>query len=212
MRPARHFDKRGLYAVTPDGWPPRRLEDTVSAVLAGGADWLQYRAKPRPDPGFAGTLLALCRKHDACLIINDDVELASAVGADGVHLGWDDPDPAEARRRLGPRALIGVSCYADLERTRAMSEAGADYLSFGSVFASPTKPDAVRCPLDLLRRARRYSRCVVAIGGIRAENAARVIDAGADRLAVISDLFESPDPAARARQYLELFREHAHES
>ncbi|HEY5718860.1 MAG TPA: thiamine phosphate synthase, partial [Gammaproteobacteria bacterium] len=142
---------RGLYAIT-DGRHGDALLDPVDAVLRGGAVLVQYRDKSGDRPrrrAEATALLALCRRHRARLLINDDVELAAAVGADGVHLGRDDGSLAAARERLGPGALIGVSCYADPARARDAARAGADYLAFGSVHPSPTKPHAVRAPLEL---------------------------------------------------------------
>jgi thiamine-phosphate pyrophosphorylase len=138
-------------------------------------------------------------------IVNDSVELALAVGADGVHLGRDDDDAREARRRM-PRGLIGVSCYADLDRARAAAAAGADYVAIGSVFASSTKPHAVRAPRALLARAREVSGLpVVAIGGITPANAPQAIAAGADMLAVINAVFDAADPRAAATAFSRLF-------
>lgn len=195
----------GLYALTPADWPRERITAAVEAAIAGGARMIQYRAKPRPDAGTAHELLDLCRASGAKLIINDDVELAAEIRAHGVHLGREDPEVDQARRTLGSHAIIGVSCYNDLERAERLADAGADYLAFGSVFASPTKPDAVNCPADTLTRARRFGLPIVAIGGITADNAGEVIAAGADLVAVISDLFEADDIRARARQFQELF-------
>lgn len=196
----------GLYAITPDGWPAERLLAAVEQALAGGAPLVQYRAKPGPDATVARELLESCRSHGARLIINDDVAIAARIGADGVHLGRDDADIASARKCLGPEALIGASCYNDLERARRMAEAGADYLAFGSVFASPTKPDAVHCSLDVITRAAQFGKPVAAIGGLTLANAAQAFDAGARWVAVISDLFEAEDINRRARSYQELIK------
>lgn len=205
MKTDRITDKRGLYAVTPQGMAPDALLAAVDQALAGGAVWLQYRAKPRPDLALARALARTCRRHDALFIVNDDPEVAAAAGADGVHLGRDDPDPARARRILGAGAVVGGSCYNDLERAESLAAAGADYLAFGSVRLSPTKPDAAACPLSVLGEARRLGLPVVAIGGITRDNAAEVIAAGADLVAVISDLFEAGDVRARAAEYAALF-------
>jgi thiamine-phosphate pyrophosphorylase len=199
------MNKAGLYAITPDGWPAKRLLAAVDQAIAGGIAMLQYRAKPAPSPDLAKALLTLCQSSGTALIINDDVELARAIGADGVHLGRDDTDLARARERLGNQAIIGVSCYNSLERAAERAAAGADYLAFGSVFASPTKPDAVHCPLEYLTQAGRFGKPVVAIGGVTAENAHQAVAAGADLVAVISDLFEATDIRARARQYQAIF-------
>jgi thiamine-phosphate pyrophosphorylase len=199
-----HVPASGLYAITPDRWPSGKLLAAVEQALAGGVSLVQYRAKPRPDKGIALELLERCRRHDAWLIINDDATLAAHIGADGVHLGRDDDDIALAREALGPNALIGASCYNDLERARRLAEAGADYLAFGSVFASPTKPDAVHCSLDVITRAAAFEKPIAAIGGITLANAAQVFEAGARWVAVISDLFEAEDITQRARDYQEL--------
>jgi thiamine-phosphate pyrophosphorylase len=196
----------GLYAIT-DG-PRRDLLSSVEAALRGGAAIVQYRDK-RGDASRrlkeASNLLALCRRAGVPLIINDDVELAAASGADGVHLGEHDGSLGAARGRLGPYAIIGVSCYASLDRARAAAAAGADYLAFGAFFPSPTKPDAQRASPDLLRAARSIGLPLVAIGGITPENARLLIDAGADFLAAISGVFGAADPARAAEKYKKLF-------
>ena len=189
---------RGLYAVTPEA------SDAVAKVrlaLEGGVALLQYRRKRR-DLAEARAVAALARRHRVPLIVNDDVELALELDADGVHLGRDDGDLRAARRRLGHR-ILGASCYDDPELARRAVEAGADYVAFGSVFASTTKPAAVRAPLALF--ATRLGVPLCAIGGITLENAPRVLGAGADLLAVVSDLFDAPDIRARAAQYQGLF-------
>jgi thiamine-phosphate pyrophosphorylase len=151
----------------------------------------------------------MCREHGVPFIVNDDIEIAIAAGADGVHLGRDDGELASARSK--PRGkLLGASCYDSLAAARAAVAAGADYIAFGSVFASPTKPAAVRAPLSLFGEARSLGVPLIAIGGITLENAPLLLQAGADALAVVSDLFDAPDVAARARAYGKLFQnEHA---
>ena len=196
----------GLYAVTPTGWADERLLDAIDQAITGGAVLVQYRDKPGLREDLARKLLQQCRQNQIPLIINDDVELARRINADGVHLGRDDARPEQAREQLGDKAIIGVSCYNDLERAAALATGPVDYLAFGSLFASPTKPTAVNCPLEVLDQARRFGKPVVAIGGMSIENASQAIVAGADLLAVISDLFEAEDIRARARQYHELFQ------
>ena len=148
----------------------------------------------------AAALRRLCHQHDAVFIVNDDIELAAACGADGVHLGRDDTELRQARRRLGRDALIGVSCYNEMHRAETLAEAGADYLAFGSLFTSSTKPGAVHAPLSLIRAARRRfpTLPIVGIGGVDAGNAAEAVDAGVDALAVIRAVFAAPDPAVAA--------------
>jgi thiamine-phosphate pyrophosphorylase len=205
MNDKRNFLAPGLYAITPANWPPARLLPAVRAALAGGVRLVQYRAKPEPDADLARELLKLCQKANAALIINDDIELATIIDAHGVHLGRDDDDPARARQLLGNEAIIGVSCYNDLERARELAAGGPDYLAFGSLFASPTKPDAVNCAPEVLTEARELGLPLTAIGGITLDNAPMAIEAGADLVAVITDLFDADDIEQRARQYQELF-------
>lgn len=200
---------RGLYAVTPDDEQTSRLTALVEAALLGGVRLVQYRnklAEPKLKHSQAAELLNLCRAHGARLIINDDLPLALALDADGVHLGRDDGDLGAARAALGPDKLLGVSCYADLGLAASAAAAGADYLAFGSMYASATKPDAPPAPLALLGEARRrYGLPIAAIGGITLSNAEQTVAAGADLLAVVSDLFGAGDIAARAQEYARLF-------
>ena len=193
---------RGLYAITPD---QSGILDKVRSALEGGISLLQYRSKT-PDVAEGRELVALARAYRVPVIINDDVELAIELDADGAHLGRDDGDLRAARTKLAGKVL-GASCYASLAAARAAVAAGADYIAFGSVFASPTKPDAVRAPLSLFREARSLGVPLCAIGGITLNNAPPVVSAGADLLAVISDLFDAPDIAARAKAYARLFHE-----
>ncbi len=201
----------GLYGITPETPDGGGLLRLAEAALAGGCRWLQYRDKTSPAAerrARAQALLAACRRRGAALVINDDLALAVAVGADGVHLGRDDGDIAAARQALGPARIIGASCYADAAAAgRAVAE-GADYVAFGTVFPSPTKPEAVRAPLELIARCRaELGVPVCAIGGITLDNAPAVITVGASLLAVITDLFAAPDVAARAAAYQRLFEE-----
>jgi len=200
---------RGLYAITPDDNLTPRLSALVAAALDGGVRLVQYRnklANPALRRSQAGELLRVCRGQGARLIINDDLPLAVELGADGVHLGREDGDLAAARAALGAGRLLGVSCYGDLDAAARACAAGADYLAFGAVFASITKPQAPRIPLALLAAAKkRFGLPIAAIGGINLDNAAEAIAAGADLLAVVSDLFDAMDIAARARAYENLF-------
>ena len=189
---------RGLYAVTPES--PDAVQK-VRRALEGGVALLQYRRKRR-DLHEAREIAALSRRYGVPLIVNDDVELALELDAAGAHLGRGDGDLRAARRRLAGR-ILGASCYNDAELARRAIDAGADYVAFGSVFPSPTKPQAVRAPLALFALEAAVPLC--AIGGITLGNAQQAIDAGADLLAVVSDLFDAPDIAARAAQYRKLF-------
>jgi len=195
---------RGLYAITPEGADTDALLRQVSAALAGGVAALQYRRKKRAGVQEAAALAALCRRSGVPFIVNDDLALALACGADGLHLGREDGDMAAAREKLVGKVL-GVSCYDSLAAARAAVAGGADYVAFGSVFASPTKPSAVRAPHSLFAEARALGVPLVAIGGISLANAPQLLHAGADALAVISDLFDAADIAGRARAYGKLF-------
>jgi thiamine-phosphate pyrophosphorylase len=203
---------RGLYAITDSRLiPADRLVDAVSHAIAGGASMVQYRDKessPQLRRAQAIALQTLCEARGVPLIINDDVELAVHCGAAGVHLGRDDADLATARARLGTGAIIGVSCYADLERAREAAAAGADYLAFGRFFPSQTKPEAVPADPALLAAARReLDLPLCAIGGITPANAAPLLEAGADLLAVIQGLFGQPDVRAAAARFQALFQQ-----
>jgi thiamine-phosphate pyrophosphorylase len=196
---------RGLYAITPDSADTAALARKVEQALKSGVALLQYRSKLLSrDKRLlqARELAPIARGYGVPFIVNDDVEIALAVGANGVHLGKDDGDLAAARARL-PGRMLGASCYDSLDSARAAVRAGADYVAFGSVFPSGTKPGAVRAPLSLFGHDLGVPLC--AIGGITLENAPRLIAAGASLLAVISDLFDAPDVGARATQYRKLF-------
>lgn len=202
---------RGLYAITLEsGGNSHPLFRQVEKALLGGAGVIQYRDKSA-DTGRhlheAKGLARLCGQHGVPLIINDDVELALASGAAGVHLGVDDADLKAARERLGDQAIIGVSCYNRLERAIEAEAAGADYVAFGRFFPSRSKPKAVQADLDLLREARRRLRLpLVAIGGITPDNGAPLLEAGADMLAVIEGVFGQPDIVAACRRFTTLFK------
>lgn len=200
---------RGLYVITdPVLTPAEMLVARVRQAILGGARMVQLRDKSADRNARrrqARALLRLCNAHDVPLIINDDVELARETGAHGVHLGKDDSGIEEARASLGAKAIIGVSCYNDLERAGKACRSGADYVAFGSFFPSMTKLSAPTADLSLIRQARALSVPVCAIGGITATNAAPLIRAGAQLLAVIHSVFAQADPEAAAREFTALF-------
>lgn len=200
---------RGLYAITPEGLALPVLLARVEAALSGGVAFVQYRDKlagPQQRAEIASLLLALCHRFGAHLIVNDDLALALAIDADGVHLGGTDGDLRAARQALPAGKLLGASCYADFAQARSAVAAGADYVAFGAVYPSPTKPFAQRAPLSLIARGRaELPVAVCAIGGVTVDNAQPLLAAGADLLAVITDLFEAPDIACRASVYQQLF-------
>lgn len=202
---------RGLYAITPISLcaDPQALLVDVGKVLEGGAKILQYRDKTvdaERRRQNVGTLLALCRQRGALLIVNDDVALAAETGADGVHLGTDDLPLTIARARLGPSAIIGITCANSLLRVQAASDGGADYVALGAFYPSRTKPDAKHASLELLKAARALTRLpICAIGGITAERAGQIICAGADMIAAVDGVFAAPDIEQAARDYARQF-------
>lgn len=201
---------RGLYAITDAGMlASDRCMTDIEAALRGGCAALQYRDKSDDHERRlrqARLLKDLCHKYKTLFIINDDVELAVDVDADGVHLGRDDLQLVQARAQLGSHRLIGVSCYNSLERAIQAQTEGADYVAFGSFFASETKPGAVRATPVLLEQAHAQVQIpIVAIGGIALDNAASLVRAGADMLAVITALFNSGNIEHTAREFCQLF-------
>ncbi len=204
---------RGLYGITDHQLLTdlTSLTDAVSQALQGGMRVLQYRAK-RLAPGQrleqARALRELCSNHQALFIINDDVELALAVAADGVHLGREDPSIARARSQLGAQALIGCSCYNRLELAQQAQAQGADYVAFGRFFPSLTKPDAVQAEPALVKQARSALTIpICAIGGITPHNASILVEQGADMIAVIQGLFAQHNVFQQAQQFSRLFPE-----
>ena len=184
--------------------------ERVQAVLVAGTPLIQYRDKVndrRLRRHNARELRRLTRRHRNLLIINDDVELAREVDADGVHLGKEDCQVDEARAHLGADKIIGASCYNRYGNAAEAVANGADYVAFGSFFASPTKPSAPRADLDLIVRAKQELDIpVCAIGGITQENVMPLLQAGADMVAVISSLFDAPSPARSVQDYLALLQ------
>lgn len=203
----RPFPARGLYLLTPDAAEGGRLLERVRPVINHAA-CLQYRNK-RANPvqrlREAHALRALCADAGVCFIVNDDVHLAKTVGADGVHLGQGDGDVRAARGLLGQARSIGVTCHDRLDLARKAHEEGADYIAFGALFVSTTKPDVPRAMPDLFAQARPLGLPMVAIGGISPDNVKQARAAGADLVAVIGGVFDAPDPAAAAHAIASAF-------
>lgn len=201
----------GLYAVTPDESSTEILVRKVALALQGGASVVQYRNKsagPELQREQGHALAALCRAQGAAFVVNDHLALALELDADGLHLGAEDGDLAAARRGLGPAKLLGASCYDRMDLAEAAAQAGVDYLAFGSLFSSVTKPGAVRAPLAIFAQARRsFTLPLVAIGGITLQNAPQAFAAGADAVAVISAVFEAGDIAGRAADFTRLYQQ-----
>ncbi len=202
------FPRSGLYAITqPEGKSTAQVITEVGQAIKGGAGVIQYRDKhPQRDPELARALFRLCKSKAIPFLINDDVELAAELGADGVHLGQDDADLQAARQRLGTHAMIGVSCYNSLLLAQTAAQHGATYVAFGRFFPSQSKPLARPAAIETLIEAKKsLTLPIVAIGGILPENGAVLLEAGADVLAVIGGVF-SHDVENSARAYQTLFK------
>jgi thiamine-phosphate pyrophosphorylase len=203
---------KGLYAITDTRQrEPEILCQQVEAALQGGVTLIQYRDKSL-DPVYrrecATRMLALTARYDACLLINDDVQLAKEIGAHGVHLGQSDTPIAEARQVLGQEQIIGITCHDQLPLARAAQQAGADYVAFGRFFPSATKPHAVPAPLELIQQAQQELDIpIAAIGGITLQNALPLIHSGAHMLAVVEGLFGQDDIRGTAQAFQRLFEE-----
>lgn len=200
----------GLYVITdPELLPGGRLESAVQHAIAGGARIVQYRNKHADATTRlreATRLAQCCRDANVLFLVNDDVELALICGAHGVHLGQQDSAVVNARTRLGSTAVIGQTCHASLALALAAESAGASYVAFGRFFPSRTKPHASPADISLLPQAKAALRIpIVAIGGVTVDNAPLLINAGADSIAVIHDLFSANDIRARAHAYTKLF-------
>ena len=203
------FIIKGLYAITPDMTDLNTLIQKTQSAIEGGAFMVQYRSKIQDRAvkmQQCAAILRLCREYDVPCIVNDDVEMCHILKADGVHLGENDDNIAEVRRILGEDAIIGSSCYDQLDRAKQAQKEGASYVAFGAVFPTPTKPNAPRATLELLREAKREIHIpIVAIGGITVNNAHDVIEAGVDAIAVITSLYESNSIKETAETFLKMF-------
>ncbi|MCX7181450.1 MAG: thiamine phosphate synthase [Candidatus Methylopumilus sp.] len=203
------FIIKGLYAITPDMADLNTLIHKTQLVIEGGAFMVQYRSKIQDRAvkiQQCAAILRLCREYGVPCIVNDDVEMCRILEADGVHLGENDDNIAEVRRILGEDAIIGSSCYDQLNRAKQAQEEGASYVAFGAVFPTPTKPNAPRATLALLREAKSEIQIpIVAIGGITVNNAHDVIEAGVDAIAVITSLFEAKTIKETAETFLKMF-------
>ncbi len=203
----------GVYLISPECADTKALCAQIKPLLDYPVAFLQYRNKHATTDvkrQQIDALLTMRQSSGVPLIINDDWQLALECGADGVHLGSGDAEPGWVRDQLGTEMLIGVSCYNSFERAQAMAKLDVDYLAFGAMFTSATKPDARRAALNLLTQAKLLNKPIVAIGGIRPDNSAAVLDAGADFIAVISGIFASEQPVQALQSYLHTFQRHAH--
>lgn len=205
MKQINNITLSGLYAIADSALLADNIIHSTIACLRGGARLVQFRDKTSDSMQRQQTALELrgiCHQFNAKLIVNDDVKLAQQSGADGVHLGKNDQSLSEARTLLGDTAIIGVSCYNQLKLAKNAEKMGANYVAFGSLFPSPTKPEAVHASLDLVETAKaELNLPVCVIGGINLSNADRACSAGADMLAVISGLFAQANIENTARQF-----------
>ena len=200
--------QRGLYAITqPEHKTLEKVVEEVTAAITGGATIIQYRDKqPMDAEKLATQLLTVCSSMKVPLIINDNIDLAAKIGADGVHLGQNDGLLVEARKKLGKEAIIGISCYSDLQKAQVAQSQGANYVAFGRFYPSRSKPLAPLADINILKQAKLHLQIpMVAIGGIKPENGAELIDAGADFLAAIDGVFAHA-PEHSAKNYQQLFR------
>lgn len=199
----------GLYVITDPELCKTDIVSQVEQALSGGAQIVQYRnktASAQQQQQEATQLNQLCKKYNCLFIINDDVELAKKIDADGVHIGQSDTTLHQARTILGKEKIIGVSCNNQLEWALAAQQQGADYVAFGRFFASQTKPDAPQANIDLLTKARQQLDIpIVAIGGITPDNANELLQAGADMLALIHAIFAQVDISRAAQQIQQNF-------
>ena len=208
MKPSIVLPKGGLYLITPDDSDSERFLERVLSVLDAGIAVLQYRNKLANADQIheqAKVLLQHCRQMDIVFIVNDNILLAHEIGADGVHLGEQDGDLKTARNLLGPDSIVGVSCYNSLALAEKTAADGANYIAFGAVYSSATKPQARNAGLELFSQAARLNLPMVAIGGITLDNAAQTLAAGANFIAVIGAVFDAADPASEVQSFISVF-------
>lgn len=206
----RQLPSHGLYVLTDcDNYSGNQFLEKTEVILESGIAMLQHRNKKDSSDvrlEQAKRLQHLCRQYDVPLIINDDIELAKKIHADGIHLGSDDLHCAEARMQLGTGHIIGISCYNSLARAINAESDGADYVAFGSFYPSTTKPDAISADLELLQSAKQHLKLpIVAIGGITPENAKPLLQAGSDFLAVSRAIYGVENPAGEVKKFNQLF-------
>jgi len=201
---------RGLYAITDDSLiAEKNFTRTIEQALSGGVNVIQHRDKSgniQKRLQQARDIKLLCEKYDTTFIINDDIDLAKKIDADGVHIGVNDSSYKSARKKLGSNKIIGVTCYNQFDSALQAQNLGADYVAFGSFFSSSVKPDTVVASKELLVRAKQeLSVPVCAIGGITLDNSVELIDTGVDMLAVITGVFGADDIQSACKEFSALF-------
>ena len=203
------FIIKGLYAITPDSADLNTLIQKTKSAIEGGAFMVQYRSKIHDRDvkmQQCAAILCLCREYEIPCIVNDDVDMCRILEADGVHLGEKDHNIAEVRNILGEDAIIGSSCYDQLNRAKSAQKEGASYVAFGAMFPTSTKPNAPRATLALLKEAKREIQIpIVAIGGITVNNAHDAIKTGIDAIAVITSLYEAKSIKGTAETFVKMF-------
>ena len=201
---------KGLYIVTPDWDNTQKMVEVTELALRGGTQIVQYRhktAEPALRKEQAQQLLQLCRRYQKPFIINDHVELAIELDADGIHVGGTDATIAEVRKSVGPNKIVGASCYGSLELAQAAYAAGASYVAFGGFYPSRVKKYPVTTPVEIIAQSHAAVPLpVVVIGGMTPENSAPLAAAGTDMVAAISSVYMQPDPEAAAREFAKLFQ------
>ncbi len=201
---------QGLYVIADaECIGKKNIITKAQEVLSTGVKIIQYRDKINPPidkAAIAKQLHKLTNTHQSLLVINDDVDLAKSINADGVHLGKDDISIEMARNILGKDKIIGASCYADINNVQPAVQASANYIAFGSFFHSAIKPQAPKADTSLIKQAKsEFTIPICAIGGITPKNAATVLNAGADMIAVISGIFNASSTPQAVQEYLSLF-------
>ncbi len=201
---------KGLYAITDEKLiTGKNFNTAIESALQGGASIIQYRDKSNNHKKRfqqASTLKSLCKQYNAVCLINDDLELAKKISADGIHLGKNDIAISEARKTLGENAIIGISCYNDFQLAISAKNNTADYVAFGAMFSSSTKPEAINADIKLISEAKhKLAIPVCAIGGITEKNIQQLIQQGADMTAVINGLFAANDIKRAASKFSNFF-------
>lgn len=200
---------KGLYVITDEKLTPYdKILDMVQQALEGGAKFVQLRDKNNTDDflfEYGLKLKQLCHQYGAYFIVNDRVELALKLDADGVHVGEEDENIEKVMEMMRGK-IVGVSCYGSVERAKQMQQAGASYVAFGSFYFSPTKPKSKTVPKEIIPQAKReLSIPVCVIGGITVERAKELVELGADIVAVISDIWTADNIKNRCLEYKKLF-------
>lgn len=197
--------RQGLYLVTPDWDDTEQLLGVSEMALRGGAVMLQYRHKTAGAAQAlqqAGALLALCRRYGVPMIVNDNLDLCLHIDADGIHVGGTDSKVGDVRAAVGNRKIVGASCYGSLALAQEAARAGASYLAFGGFYPSQVKQYEVGTAPALIAQAKAaIALPVVVIGGMTVENAAPLVEQGADMVAVISSVYAASEPEAAARAF-----------